>query len=365
MKKRVLCFLALALFLLTACTMLSAKIEQEMATAVTVYRVEPKEAGRYEINLPVRFLFLEDERIYVDELDMKQLSGLQGDTLYQLEERKGWDSGLRVWEVDKSDYHINPMDAVLSGFDETRGWTFVSCASRHPRPGQMVEILEDGQTEQDSYLVLYPGAAPSPRQLPDGVAVAARDSGALLLRLDQAPAHFLEKRARSQIGDFFVSGCRIFSMNDVDRLIRNLPRAAGVGMILLAALALFAQALCLLDRENRFWLWADALLAVGLLGALWLVLRDMDLPPSLLPPENILDMGHYEALLSPVLDALRVFSRDLFASMRALGRTGQNTLNLLYRTTLQVRRTALWVGALAALWMSLPWVLRDRQTTIP
>lgn len=360
MKKRVLCFLVLVLYLLTACTMLSSKIEEEMATEVTVYQVEAKEAGRYEINLPVRFLFLEDEQINIDDLGTRQLGGLQDYTLYQLEQRKGWESGLRVWEVDRGDYHINPMDSVLSGFDETRPWTFVSCASRHPRPGQAVRVLPDGEIGRDHYLVLYPGIVPTPDRLPEGVTIAAKNDHALLLAMERVPVPFLEKQAKTQLGILRTTGCRVFSLHDLDQLLSNLPDLALVGILLAAALILWVQAYRHL--ENRWLLIANAVLGAGSLVVLYWILHWIDLPSSLLPPENILDFGHYSRTLPPLFDALRFFSRDLFATLRALGKTGQNTLNLLYCTTRQMKTMALLASGFTVLWLSLPyWLIRDSK----
>lgn len=359
MKKKVMCFLFLAVFLLTACTFLSTKIEEEMMTQVTVHNAKPKKAGAGIVSLPVYYLYFEDETIDAIHRDYDGVYGAETYTLYQLENGSGWEEGLRVYEVDQEAYHLDPLEYAVVGFDETRGWSFISCASRRPQVGQKVEILKNEEKGTEYYLLRYPSDIPTVEFLPPDMTILAQEGNSMVVSLKNVPQAMLYQRTRQMLGDYGTLGIEIYSLRAVDQFLHCLPPIAGVAVLLIFALVIWVQSYILLknDWENRFYLAANALMGLALLWGLWQLLQRIDLPASLLPGDSILNLGYYQQESASIFEALRGLSRDFFLSVRTLGRTGQNTLNLARR---MIRRTELTVLAgLAAtvLWVSLPALL--------
>lgn len=367
MKKKVICVLCFALFLLAACTMLSGKIEEEMLTQVVLSIVEPKQAGKYNINLPQRYLYLDNEDMDSSKISLSNFSDISGFHLYQVLEGIGWDEGLRIQEVDETAYFLDVLNMSLSGFDETKGWTFVTDASRRPVIGQKVEIIENEESGTDHYLVFNTDGASGAWKMPSHMSIAAEDGRTLLLTVEKASENMLPDRARRQLGELGTMGCKIYSINAVEQFLNMLPHLALVAAIVLAGLILWIQSMSLLEKDwdTRWILAVNTLLGIALLASLWYTLNRIDLPASLLPPDNILDLKYYQQEFIPIFDALKAFSRNFFASANALGQTGQKTLNLAHRITVQIKAIALTGICLTTLWLSLPAivgrVLESRQ----
>lgn len=358
MKKKVICILCFALFLLTACTMTSSKIEQEMLTQVVANVVEQKQAGKYDIHLPFEYLYFEDK--FVDVYHINMLTDFTGCELFQVKEGTGWADGLRLQLVQEDEYMPDPVAGALAGFDETRGWVFVHYASRFPREGQKVEILESRDKAQERYLMIYPEQVPDVVWKLNDKVIAAQGSNALLLDVDNAPQPFIRDRAEKQFRELITPGCQIYSIKTVEEFWRNLPLVVGVAVLFIAAAVLWIQSMFLLknDWENRWLLTANFLAGLGLLWGLWYLLGKIDLPSDLLPAENIFQWSHYNQEFTQILSALSEIRGSLFDSMKSLGRTGQLTVNLVFHTKILIKRIIVMSVCLSALWVSAPVIVR-------
>lgn len=360
MKKRVICALALALFLLTACTMLSAKIEEEMLTQVAAFDIPPKAAGKYEINLPMWYLHNQGDTLDTEKFFMN--SDFSDCDLYQLEEGVGWEEGLRIRAVEKDAYRVDLVAGGLTGADETRGWRFLTYASRPPRDGLKAEVLGKEEMGLERYLVYYPEGVPVDAVPSDNMTVLGQDGDTLLISLDKAPRTMLPERTRRQMGTYGVKGVTMYSLSAMEQFLGNLPKIAMVVCILFAGLVVWIQSCCLLgnDWENRWYLRLNACLGAALLLALYALLRRIDLPASLLPEENILELTHYSAVFGQALGSLRVFNRNLFETLHNLGANGQNVLNLHYVMVKNAKITLVLGLILPLFWSILPVFLRRK-----
>ena len=282
MKRKALCFFTFVLYVLAACTVLSHWIEETMMTRVELGPVNTKAAHTFVLReLPERALF-RDER------------GLH---LYEVYDGTGWESGKRIREV--SGWSLTGECVSVSGFPDT---PYVFSATRQPRAGEKVSLLESQERGDDTYLLIFGGELPKDAQLPlEAVGFEARGNAALM-EMRSFPVPFMEQRAKtaSELTGFAE---RIFSLGDTEQFLNQLPRIAGGAVVLLAGLVFLIAAW----RMPK----AGLLRCVnGALAALCLCL----LPGSLLPEENIFALSHYRTALDTVFNGLAAFP-DAFQAL--------------------------------------------------
>lgn len=292
MKKRVLCFFSLILYLLTACGLLSQKIEAEMATQVLL-SLRTAAGSLSPTSQPLRVLF-------TDEGD---------DHLYEVVDGTGWNSGLRIREIPEGfwtiGYAIGPYVAIPGG----RDYRFVESASRQPPEGKLARIIEEFEITDDRYLLLFPEGVPESMALPENTAVIAQSRNALLLDVPNAELPFFEHRAKT-LSDTLGAAERVFSLTETEQFLTALPAIALTALLLASALILWAFS-CLLSirpEQHKGLIWFNAALILASLYALLRVLGSFDLPASLLPARNILDWQHYADTLSLIFGTLETFA---------------------------------------------------------
>jgi hypothetical protein len=332
MKKKVLCIFSLVLYLLVACTILSVKIEDEMMTEVYTYRRSNRNiASTGPAVLPMNLLYREDFQSHV----------------YHLKEGTGWNTGLRVDEVENRSYTVSDK---LMLTDTYSSWEFVALASRQPRVGEPVKIIgeltsgnmSELETAPADYLIIYPEAVPdaemllTPIQLenyeempelsdllPDGASVVAQSDQAVAVHLEQAPVVFTTNSAKQTLSKVELPGWKVYNLADVESFLRQLPLIAMVAvMALVLPLGLWVYG-CLLSRndwENRILIRVNGGLIAALMVGILFVLRAIDLPASLLPLDIIFDRTHYT----------QVFG-GIFSAMEDLGSFGGGMLQLAER----------------------------------
>ena len=129
MKRNAAYIFTLILYLLIACTILSAKIEEEMQTQVitTDYPVEKNKSGNIQVSM---------NYLYQDA------NG--GTHLFYVEEGTRWVRGNVSKELSPMEYtagkdaNMQPVVFVSAN----RDWSFVAVASRFPLDGRGVEICD-------------------------------------------------------------------------------------------------------------------------------------------------------------------------------------------------------------------------------
>ena len=289
--------LAMALVILVECTILSGMISREMAIQVPV--ASPRhDQERATDSLPLDAFRQEED----------------GTFLYLLEESTGLLGGTQLRRVPTDILFVEGERAFTTGLEQ-RG-SYVVYASRPLEDEALAVELVPSDPAPDTYLLWAPEGieldAPS----------APIEGGTLyLLPQEESPQPFLEERELAAL----LSGeerenCRLFSLGDVEQFTRQLPLLGGVGVLALAPLACCAG-LCLSlgkrgkGRAKVLWI----LLLAASLGGLFLLLGQVALPPSLMPPETFFDLDHYSETFQLLRNGLSAFSdSDLCRELGAL-----------------------------------------------
>ncbi len=298
MKRKALCFFTFVLYVLAACTVLSHWIEETMMTRVELGPVNTKAAHTFVLReLPERALF-RDER------------GLH---LYEVYDGTGWESGKRIREVTGWTPQGDGI-VYVTGYPDT---AYVFSATRQPRAGEEVSLLESQERGDDTYLLIFGGELPKDAQLPLEAVGFEVKGNAALMEMRSFPVPFMEQRAKtaSELTGFAE---RIFSLDDTEQFLNQLPRIAGGAAVLLAGLVFLIAAW----RMPK----AGLLRCVnGALAALCLcllpgTLSKILLPGSLLPEENVFALSHYRTALDTVFNGLAAFP-DAFQALAQAGDT--------------------------------------------
>lgn len=292
MKRKALCFFTFVLYVLAACTVLSHWIEETMMTRVELGPVNTKAAHTFVLReLPERALF-RDER------------GLH---LYEVYDGTGWESGKRIREVTGWTPQGDGI-VYVTGYPDT---AYVFSATRQPRAGEEVSLLESQERGDDTYLLIFGGELPKDAQLPLEAVGFEVKGNAALMEMRSFPVPFMEQRAKtaSELTGFAE---RIFSLGDTEQFLNQLPRIAGGAAVLLAGLV-FLIAAWRMPKAGLLRCMNGALAALCLCllpGTLSKIL----LPGSLLPEENIFALSHYRTALDAVFNGLAAFP-DAFQAL--------------------------------------------------
>ena len=303
MKKTVLCIFSLILFLLVACTILNAEIEDTMMT----HAIVKQESGmEFEINLQPSSIFE----------DMK------GKHLYELTEGVGWNTGLRASEVPESYYNAEALSCSSFG-----KWEYIMSASRQPREGEriMVWALQRDMTkEEDTYLLYYPmGILDFEAMVEEGyiseydyekamsgLEVLDQNELSMLVRVEKGTIPYTEQMAKTELSVLEGYDWRIYRIKDVEKLLSSLPLVALIAVTLVFPIVLWAYT-CWLSRkeeENATLIKINAGVIAGMLIVLLILMKIIDLPPSLMPLDNIFDMAHYSQTFDTIFSLLGTMS---------------------------------------------------------
>ena len=292
MKRKALCFFTFVLYVLAACTVLSHWTEETMMTRVELGPVNTKAAHTFVLReLPERALFRDETGLH----------------LYEVYDGTGWESGKRIREV--TGWTTQGDGTVyVPGYPDT---AYVFSATRQPRAGEKVSLLESQERGDDIYLLIFGGELPKDAQLPLETVGFEVKGNAALMEMRSFPVPFMEQRAKtaSELTGFAE---RIFSMGDTEQFLNQLPRIAGGAAVLLAGLV-FLIAVWRMPKAGLLRCVNGALAALCLCllpGTLSKIL----LPGSLLPEENVFALSHYRTALDAVFNGLAAFP-DAFQAL--------------------------------------------------
>lgn len=289
--------LAMALVILVECTILSGMISREMAVQVTV--ASPRhDQERAADSLPLDAFRQEED----------------GTFLYLLEEGTGLLGSTQLRRVSTDILSLEGERAFTTGLEQ-RG-SYVVYASRPLEDEEWAVETVPSDPAPDTYLLW----APEGIEL-DAPSASAEGGTLYLLPQEEAPQPFLEER---ELAALFPGeerrNCRLFSLGEVEQFARQLPLLGVVGVLALAPLACCAG-LCLSlgkrgkGRAKVLWI----LLLAASLGGLFLLLGQVALPSSLMPPKNIFDLGYYHGTFQLLENDLYAFpGNSLCEELRAL-----------------------------------------------
>lgn len=273
MKRKVLCFFSLLLIFLLFFTLVSPKVEEEMATLAETKIAD----GRGTYNVAVGAIAID--------------WGSEEEVLFNIIEGKGWTSGLRLAEIPPRAY-TRYKDHIEIG-PGTRYW-YVYSASRKPVSGGTVRAV-DIKYRNDTYLIYHPASVGELNILPNTMKVLNRAENVALLSNWNGAYPFFEHNMWYTFKETVGQEVRIYSMHDVEQFTKALPWIAGVISALLCSILLWGGT-WILTREDgcskKVWMGNIGLIGL-LLGAVPLLYSLFDLPASLMPREFILDISHY------------------------------------------------------------------------
>lgn len=315
MKRRVLCIFGLLTWLLGLATFLSLRIEELMVPLVTVTEpAHPK--GSDEGRLPLDCLF--------------------DGQLFQTFEGTGWEKGTRVRLADPAQYQ------VLEDHIEMNWGQVVEFATKTPRPGELVEVVLLPGRADDRWVVVPADDRPLPEfsELDAALTVEQESETAWLVSVKGQPQPYMEKRAQTMmplapVADDFspwtgedgevdwesvdweaLEAARpkaphIYSLTDVETALRELPKLGLLAGMVLGAVVLWVGCWGLsrnaAQHRSRLALLAGCMAAL-LVGSAFLI-SSMDLPSSLLPVNNIVEIGHYQQEFGQIFRALEGFAQ--------------------------------------------------------
>ena len=303
MKKTVLCIFSLVLFLLVACTILCAEIEDTMMT----HAIVKQESGmEFEVKLQPSSIF-ED---------------MMGTHLYELTEGVGWNTGLRAVEVPESYYNAESLSCSSFG-----KWEYIMSASRQPREGERIMVWalqRDLTREEDTYLLYYPMgildfeamveegyiSEYDYEKVMSGLEIVEQNELSMLVRVERGTLPYTEQMAKTELSALEGYDWRIYRIKDVEKLLSSLPLIALVIIAVAFPIALWAYT-CWLSRkeeENATLIKINAGVIAGMLIVLLILMKIIDLPPSLMPLDNIFDMAHYSQTFGTIFSLLGTMS---------------------------------------------------------
>ena len=303
MKKTVLCIFSLVAYLLVACTILCAEIEDTMMT----HAIVKQESGmEFEVKLQPSSIF-ED---------------MMGTHLYELVEGVGWNTGLRASEVPESYYNAEALSCSSFG-----KWEYIMSASRQPREGERIMVWalqRDLTREEDTYLLYYPMgildfeamveegfiSEYDYEKVMSGLEILEQNEQSMLVRVERGTIPYTEQMAKTELSALEGYDWRIYRIKDVEKLLSSLPLVALVIVAVVFPIVLWAYT-CWLSRkeeENATLIKINAGVIAGMLIVLLILMKIIDLPPSLMPLDNIFDMAHYSQTFGTIFSLLGTMS---------------------------------------------------------
>ena len=283
MKKTFFCVFFLIFLTLITCTILAGAIEEEMTLEVIGYE---KRQSFDTFTAPEYMLFRDEE----------------GGHLYEVYQGTGWESGFRTREI--------PL--YRGYFVVDRNYIVARGASRQPVYGEVTELYDGQDTGPSTYVAWYPNGIPKENQYLFQVEILEKSDHALILYQENGTRPFMENRAKGGMVQLEGPGWRVYSLDALEQLLKNVPGALAAVTLVLAVAALGVMICVLICREEaniRPILLNGALIAAAL-AVLALILKCIDLPASMLPRENIFNIAHYRTEMAEIYTALKELGTD-------------------------------------------------------
>ena len=299
-KPKLLSFAALVLYLLAVCLILAGKIDAQTQNQVTVrpYQLTTKSSGYFPVALTAVFY-----------------KGLSTE-VFEVAEGTGWQDGLRVTLLNPNSYSIDfTPDTGSVNVNATRDMSVIKGAVHYPQAGEKARIVPEN-TREDTYLLLSERTIRPYRDVWVGAEVLAESENARLLSVPDGPDPFMENnvlwKTKSEI-----NGLKAYSLVDVEAFLTMLPRLAVLAVILWATVVLGIFCCALAGSDGRRKALAFSLALEGaLLAALLLLLKNISLPGTLLPPDSVLRISHYSQEFSAIFGALAQFGQEALFALR-------------------------------------------------
>ena len=171
----------------------------------------------------------------------------------------------------------------------------------------------------------------------------------LLLYQENGIIPFMENRAKGGMVQLAGSDWRVYSLDALEQLLNNVPHAL-MAVTLIFAVAIFGIMICVLiyrGDQNKWLIGLNLILIAGAFTAMPPILKQIDLPASMLPLENIFQISHYRTMVTSIYHALGELSGDTTIRMVELRNT---MLNRGYGIMLVGGAVSLTIALLELLW---------------
>lgn len=261
MRRHVVFSFIVVFWCLAVCTVLSAKIEEQMTAQVA--KVESK-----EYMLPLDVLF-EDEN---------------GMHLYEVVQSEGMENGKRVRENEEFWIQEDCVE-ILDEFA-----TYIRYASKEIESGTLVEISPLYKGESAEYLVIDFGDT-------------------YVVSVEEGLQPFMQEAVKAELG--LSKESTVYNMKDVRAFSKNFPV---LGVILSALLA--SMILWVVSWKKKIPLFS---LNTGICGVLFAVfywfVQKIEIPDSLLAKWNILAFGYYQREISEVFHFLKEANEVMYQEL--------------------------------------------------
>lgn len=291
MKRRVLFIFILIFWMITLSTFLSIRIEQWMMPYISMIATSPKDVNK---EIPADSLFYDDMGMHI----------------YRTRIGQGWEPGLRVWEIEQSDYFIiNGKVRLLQSEGE-----FIRYASRVLRVGEEVRKPESAfLIDDDNWVAVFPEGIPEYKLEENRMSVETETDTSMVICAPKMYAPFMEDRARSMVivekEDFEwyePHTSSFYSLGDLKAFMKNIVLLGVLAAMMFFTIILWAWSF-FLSRDyitNKKLLVINGGTAAGLLALSPLLLHFIDLPASLLPQYHITDFPHYSRVFGKLFEEL-------------------------------------------------------------
>lgn len=281
-----LCFSTFLLLLLVLCTVLSPKVKEEMMTVAETRTAEA----------------LGGRRVKVGAFSLEWEGYGHDKKLLALGEGSGWEDGMRVSEIPSKYYEDCETHVILG---PGAAYLYVYNASRVPTLGEEVAITKVEKAEDD-YLVVSSVPIPEENAIPRVWKILTRRDSVLMFHMNGAVFPYFEHTFWYKLRDALGEDVRIFSMRELEQFSLALPWLSWVLVAIAGSLFLWSVTWVLSFKHGfRKTLWAvNTVLIVLMILAIPRLLKQFDLPPSLMPAENILDFSHYSKAFAQIHGAL-------------------------------------------------------------
>lgn len=267
MKGRTICFFLGTFWLLLICTILSSSIERQMTVKVQVLKPTP---SMLEMNAPMQ--------VYSSEI-------LSGGNLYESVEGSEWESGFRA-EIVPPELYITEGNEIMLSPEDAGLSEKILYRTKELFPGAVVQKIMPIQGKEGLYLTL------SPKKEPQLSSMTGKEP-------------YMENLQKEELG--LLPEERLYSMTELENF-SNMFLFLGLLLALLAStlfIWIYSWKLSKNVRKHKTPLLVNGGVLTLLLLGIYKLTAALQLPSSLLPKENILDLEHYRETFGKILEALR------------------------------------------------------------
>lgn len=294
MKRKTMCVVALVLWFLLFSTVFSMWVERTMVPWVTT--IQPTRSTHSVGNcVPLDCLSQDETGNYL---------------LYHIMEGAGWEDGYQATLFDSRYYEVNPDEVTLNSAEDK----VILFSSKPIQAGKRVNLISKAQDLPDTLLFICPeGLPPIKNGAVDACRILGQTDTVLMLSSSKVSSPFLPGKAQTDFLDwnFFENKAgNVYSMIELQKFADSICLLAFIPGLGISVFILWIYS-CFLTTDivrNKKLLVANGLFSAVALGMVFLFFRIVQLPSSLLPTRNIVELSHYKKEFCNILSGLNTLA---------------------------------------------------------